>query len=336
MPICAQQQPNGCLAHQRGCLRVHGPTVSPTAACAWQDRKRPPFAAQPNSAIVLVLGFSRDAVRPSFGHDPSRSYVDSTNLVMRCVLSLRRVNTTLPIHLLVSGERDLQREAVIASQGVLIDSATALPRAPAWASPWMRGTFAKLGALTLTQYQRIILLDSDTVAVKNIDHLSGAPPPIAGYFHFGEGGYTCPQPSSPSNRWGDVCLSGVLNSGVLALQPDALRLETARRLLGSHRHEQHGERSMAAAGTLRLDELDGGKWDTSDQRLWHALYTQVHELPFGYNANADANMTDEGWDRVYVLHDLVVQRKRGWRHTGYHGLVNTLTRDAQRHFSTRT
>jgi hypothetical protein len=70
----------------------------------------------------------------------------------------------------------------------------------------------------------------------------------------------------------------------------------------------------------------------SAQRLWHALYPRVHELPFGYNANADANMSASSWAAVHVLHDLVVQRKRGWRGTGHEALVANLTREAHAAF----
>ena len=75
---------------------------------------------------------------------------------------------------------------------------------------------------------------------------------------------------------------------------------------------------------------DEGRWETSDQRLWHALYEHVHELPFAYNANADANLTRGEWERVHVLHDLVVQRKRGWARSGHAPLVDELTREARR------
>ena len=70
----------------------------------------------------------------------------------------------------------------------------------------------------------------------------------------------------------------------------------------------------------------------SAQRLWHALYPRVHELPFGYNANADANMSATSWAAVHVLHDLVVQRKRGWRGTGHEALVANLTRESHAAF----
>ena len=106
----------------------------------------------------------------------------------------------------------------------------------------MRGTFNKFSALALTQYRRVILLDSDCVVVRNIDHLSGAPPPLAAYFHF-DLGSTCPQARAGS------CARGVLNSGVLALQPDTARLESAQRLFASNATVDPGE----------------GVWESSDQ-----------------------------------------------------------------------
>jgi hypothetical protein len=279
-----------------------------------------------DAAIALVLGFNRTNVRPSFRHRPEKSYEDTATLVLRCVLSLRRVGTALPIHLLVSGERDARREGVIAAHDVRIEPVPPV-RAPAWASPWMRGTFAKFAALSLTRFQRIILLDGDTMVTRNIDHLSLAPGPLSAYFHF-DLGYTCPTPA-PLGRAGaiagypphgvrapnsDRCSSGVLNSGVLVLSPDAKRLERAEALLKS-----------ADGSALH----DGGTWEASDQRVWHALYERVHELPIAYNANADANLTSTSWAQVAVLHDIVVQRKRGWGRSGYTGLVEELTRKAR-------
>jgi len=258
MPSCAEQSAELCLANERGCTHVHGPRVTPSRACgrAHELGGRAPEAFEPlvKAAIVLVLGFHRSDVRPSF-RDPRASYIDSTHLLLRCILSLRRVSTALPIHLLVSGERDGEREAVIARQGVQIDQMPSMPAPPAWSSAWMRGTFNKFSALALTQYRRVILLDSDCIVVRNIDHLSGAPPPLAAYFHF-DLGSTCPQARAGS------CARGVLNSGVLALQPDTARLESAHRLFASNATVDHSE----------------GVWESSDQVCGAAALTAARPL----------------------------------------------------------
>ena len=54
----------------------------------------------------------------------------------------------------------------------------------------------------------------------------------------------------------------------------------------------------------------------------------MHELPFGFNANADANLTREAWQRVSILHDLLAQRRRGWARAGLDALVAVLSRQA--------
>ena len=152
---CVYQHASQCLAHDRGCAVVFGPRVLPTAACTLTEASTPatapPFSWHRGAAIALVLGFNRSYVQPRWGSNPRRSYYDSTELVVRCVLSLQRVNTSLPVHLLVSGERDEHREAVIAALGVTIDPVPATLRVPTWSSPYMRGTFYKLATLALVR-----------------------------------------------------------------------------------------------------------------------------------------------------------------------------------------
>ena len=317
--LCAPQRAGQCMAASRGCAVIHGLRLRPTEACISDGASSPPSRAAsstlPGAAIVLVLGHNRSDVRPQFHQNPDAQYRDSALLVLRCVLSLRRVNTSLPIRLLVSGERERQREAVIASHGVGIVPTPPLPAAPSWASPYMRGTFSKFAALALTEFSAILLLDSDTLALRGIDHLALAPTPAA-YFHF-DAGYSCPVPDLAAAR--GVCGGGLLNSGVMVLTPSARLLRKARRLMElSDREEVLGAE---------------GLFETSDQRLWHALYDEahdwVHELPFGYNANADANLTRVEWGRVSILHDLVAQRRRGWGRSGHAWLVDDLNRQAK-------
>ena len=109
-PRCALQHPFSCLASSRGCSRVHGPSVVPSAGCDWKGAGDPFVPHLNGAAIVLVLGFNRSYIRPSFSRNPYKSYADSALLALRCILSLRRVGTRLPIELLVSGERDRRWE----------------------------------------------------------------------------------------------------------------------------------------------------------------------------------------------------------------------------------
>jgi hypothetical protein len=287
---------------------AHGTRCVPSVACGFLSQSHSAWAGgrttAVSAAIALVLGFNRSHVRPPFQRDPLTSYRDSAQLALRCVLSLRRVGTQLPTHLLVSGERDPETEQSFAVKGVRVTPVAQVPLPP-WAKLWMRGTFAKVGVLSLTQYSSVIMLDSDCIALRNIDHLAFAPVPAA-YIHYDKG-FTCPQ-TRITPLEGDRCGRAVINSGVMVLAPQGLMHRKALGLI------QHSSANRA--------------WDGSDQQLWHDLYERVYELPFAYNANADANMTLASWARVFILHDLVVQRKRGWSRSGHSLFVKQLTKEA--------
>lgn len=40
---------------------------------------------------------------------------------------------------------------------------------PQWASKWHKQSFNKLGALAMTQFDKVIVLDNDVVLVKGLD-----------------------------------------------------------------------------------------------------------------------------------------------------------------------
>ena len=54
-------------------------------------------------------------------------------------------------------------------------------RPPRWHNPWHAGSFVKLGALAMTEFDVVIVLDIDCVVLRNIDHLSRAPTPSFAY-----------------------------------------------------------------------------------------------------------------------------------------------------------
>ena len=53
---------------------------------------------------------------------------------------------------------------------------------PAWASKWSRASFAKLRVLALEQLDTAVVLDTDTLVLRNVDVLASISPPA---FHFG-------------------------------------------------------------------------------------------------------------------------------------------------------
>ena len=109
--------------------------------------------------------------------------------------------------------------------------------APRWAagSPWA-GTFAKLRTLQLTHFSRILVLDTDCVALRNVDHLasrSAVPRTPAFVFSAQDGG-----------AW------GLMNSGVMVLRPDGAEFERAKALMASMdaRYTGHGPSRRRGGG----------------------------------------------------------------------------------------
>ena len=135
------------------------------------------------ATILVVLDMAKENLRFPLGGNLRKGYGKMVREIIRLCLSLRSVNNTLPISLLASGERYPAVEALLASRfGVLTIDGTggrlAPPvRVPAWASKWARGSFAKLRALTLTQFSTLLVLDADAIVLRNLDHLPSVPPP---------------------------------------------------------------------------------------------------------------------------------------------------------------
>ena len=115
------------------------PHCAPSALCATSNASdeplrrrelllRPPDAPSSDvdggSSFVIVYHYNATRVRYWYRSDPFRSYLSHMRLICRLVLSLRDVNASLPINLLVSGQRDRGFEAGLVSRlGVgLIDA----------------------------------------------------------------------------------------------------------------------------------------------------------------------------------------------------------------------
>ena len=157
------------------------PRCVPSAHCDAKDEASP-LAPPQRVAILLVLDMQRHNMRFPFGYCDAclrRAYGNYVRLTVRFLISLRRTNSSLPVHVLASGERSAGAEAKLAELfGVkfLAAPAPSVP-VPEWASKWARGSFARLRALWLTQYTRLLLVDTDAVVLRPIDHLARVPAP---------------------------------------------------------------------------------------------------------------------------------------------------------------
>ena len=254
-----------------------------------------------SAAIVIIYSFNRSRVRYTYHHTlgdnassileslraysgqqtPLAAYLRDMILTVRLVLSLRAVGTVLPVKLLAGGERHARFERVLTGLGVeMLDwEAPPLPL-PTWANGWHAASFAKLAALWL-RFDKVLVLDTDAVVFRNIDHIAAAPAP-AFAFHVTR------------------CTKWELNSGVAVLAPSAAERARLLAFVGSA-NWLLPERARVRAGT----QGDGG-----DQSVWKQLFARVHELPAGYNARKSDNFTD--WSAVHVLHDIWETRWSKW------------------------
>lgn len=154
------------------------PACVPTRACGSGEAPAAPQPMPSRAAILFAIDANASNLRFFYGRLVRKAYTSQIGMLVRSVLSLRRVNTTLPIVLLASGDRvPAVEERLQHGLGVRVLGADAAPKpiVPRWGSKWARGSFAKLRALALSEYERLIVLDTDTLVLRNIDHLVAFP-----------------------------------------------------------------------------------------------------------------------------------------------------------------
>ena len=265
------------------------PPCTPSTACNRPLNSREPTTNHASDhvggsvAIVVALGFNSSLVRFYHSGKPIEAYLSQARLALRLVLSLRRAATALPIALLVSGERWPPVETLFSSHGVAVLPAAAdsLVRVPRWASPWALGSFAKLKALALVQYERVIVLDTDTIALRNFDSVIRVPPPAFVYR------FKCHPRLELSPQF-------------MVLRPSQALASHARQLL-----------EPPATGTAR-DNCHSD--ECAEQAVWRRLFDQVTELPAAYGALKTSGLAEGDWPHVFVVHDPNLLRKvRGAR-----------------------
>ena len=114
------------------------------------------------------------------------------NRILHFVNTAREARTRLPIHVAIAGERDASSEAQLLAAGVGLVRTPLVPP-PRWASKWHRLSFSKIAALSLTQFDKVIVLDNDMALAGNVDELRHAEAPAMVWhpaakfmLHFGE------------------------------------------------------------------------------------------------------------------------------------------------------
>ena len=255
-----------------------------------------------SAAILLIMDMQKENLRFPIGNCDKclrNGYRKMVREVVRCLISLRAVSTALPVHLLVSGFRHAPVEDLLEKlYGVRVLDAAKLATppvvVPAWASKWARGSFAKLRALTLTQFEQVIVLDADDIVLRNIDHLARNEAPA---FVFGWKCY-------PRRE---------LRAATMVLRPSLSDWQRALRLVDDPR-------------TAVYDDL-------GEQSVWRQLYSSVYELPAGYAAMRTADLPAAEWSNVHIVHDAHLihdVQRRGWHEALMTGKVVSVDKQASK------
>ena len=186
--------PRPVLAHPTDCacsdrkgpigghaLRHH---CRPSALCGAAVPSHGYLSRRQCSAYLSVLHVSVHDFRDVTRQGPSRrgsaaALRQQVHRVAALWGALALLNSSLPLHVLVSG--DNVSESVEALRRQQLDGTVLhqmpFPNIPAWGSTYHRASFAKLSAFnaSLLFGCRFIYLDTDVLPVRNLDHLADLP-----------------------------------------------------------------------------------------------------------------------------------------------------------------
>ena len=300
--ICAHR-PDQCIC-SRGCqssfackpsILCHNYIALPSTAS--HHRHGVATNSSKSVPILLFLHFNRSHVRSKFQHAPWRAYERELRRIEWFVQSAQRVRTTLPIIVVVAGDRNATAEASLRAKGVAIIESPQIPPPP-WASSFQRLSFSKISALALTQFRKVIVLDNDMVLLNNLDELAS------------------PLVEAPAAVWHATSSipeyeRAAPNTGLLVLKPSAAGFAAALA------HLAQMSRARREGGTPRTQCYDGG-----DQEFWRSFYrdrdmgkafsSSLTELPLRYHAHNGmvgarrngAGMSSQDWAQVRALHSI--------------------------------
>lgn len=152
-----------------------------------------------NGTSVNATGNSVIAI-PVLCHKPA-DCVHQNVILRRLLLSLLAVNTTLPVFVITPNASFFNGHATILHHE--------MKHAPTWAAPYHKASFYKLEILSMAQFPKVIVLDTDMQVVQNIDHLRNVQTPA----------FVVHRPDTG------------INTGLQVLRPDMRDYERASRLM---------------------------------------------------------------------------------------------------------
>jgi hypothetical protein len=237
--------------------------------------------------IVLFLQFNESLVRHKYARHPTTAFRREFNRILWFIESARRVQTQMPLYVAVGGWRNFSAEAHLRRLGVGI---VALPfvEPPTWSSLFHHFSFSRIAALSLTQFEKVVVMDNDMVLLGNIDELQYA--------------------ETPGMVWHTATVLArkercAVTGGLFVLRPNAAAFARAKQ----HLYLELNRRSAGAGKGLNVGRRC---YDGSDQEFWRSFYRPITELPLRYHAHQNLRLNYSEWKKVRVIHAISGFRRR--------------------------
>ena len=298
-------KPNSCLCSQDTNQKPSTPPDDPMPICTPSNLcyktgdSLATAQAATSLAILVALDANASNARFYYGKDVHKMYSAQIKLLARLLFSLERAKNTLPVFVLTSGYRVPSVEEALTSFGAKFIHSDDDPRIPSmfvpkWSSKWARASFAKVRALALSHIaDKLLLLDTDTIILRNIDNLASVEAPAFVFAH------KC----FPRRE---------LRSAVSIVRPNSEDLVRAQAL-------------MENSSTAVYDDLGEGS-------VWRNLYPRAFELPAGYATLRSADLAHDEWAHVHILHDPNLLRKagrKGFVQAGMNAILDDISNAAE-------
>ena len=277
-----EEPPPSCRLRTSECMCSNGCQSTwqckPSRMCGGDGSERlVSRAAAAEVPLLLFLHFNRSQLRHRFAGRPMDAYAREARRIEWLIRSARLVNTSMPIHVVVGGDRSAEGEARLRRLGAQI-TPSAVVQPPRWASSFHKLSFSRIAALGLTQFKKVVVLDNDMALAGNIDELAVHAEAPAMVWHTSTI-FASKEFSAPTG-------------GLFVLEPSAQAFLNATR----HLAQMNGRSPRRC-------------YDGSDQEFWRDFYraprTPLIELPLRYHAhNGLVTLKPAEWRKVKIVHGI--------------------------------
>ena len=275
---------DACLC-SRGCPSTWG--CQPSFLCSDPGGVRSPIylASQRPRGVVPVLiylTFSIKHVRNKYSAAPWRAYRREFNRVAHFLETARASNLSLPVYVVAGGDRNATAEAELIKRGAAAVIEGPLVAPPRWSSTFHKHSFNRIGALALTQFEKVVVMDNDMALFADIAELAAAPTPAVVW-------HSASVTPKELRSQEDCAVTG----GMFVFRPEKAEYDRAI----AHLH------GMYNGTTSRRFKYDG-----SDQEFFRSFYAldgrTLFELPIRYHATSYLKMPAAEWRKVAVMHGI--------------------------------